>query len=80
MRHMLETAVPLTMSGNVSGGVVADGKCGRRPDISTVLVAHINGFTGAVANGVIRPGSELVLAAIERPCVAAALSGDLEAE
>ena len=80
MRHMLESTVALAMSGNVSGGVVADGKRGRRPDISTILVAHINGFTGAVADGVVRPRRELVLAAIDRPCVTAALSGDLEAE
>ena len=68
------------MSGNVSRGVVADGKSGRRPDIATILVADINYFTGAVADRVVRSGSELVLAAIDRPCVTAALGGDLEAK
>src|SRR5665811_1894436 len=77
---MLESAVSLAMSGNVSGGVVADGKRGRRPDLSTVLVAQVNGFTGAVADRVVRSRCELVLAAIARPCITAALSGDLEAE
>ena len=80
MRHMLETTVALAMSGNVSGGVVADGKSSRRPDIATILVADINNFTGAVADGIVRPGSELVLAAIDRPCVTAALRGNLEAK
>ena len=80
MRHMLETTVALAVSGNVSGGVVADGKSRRRPDIAIVLVAQIDDFTGAVADRVVRPGRELVLAAIDRPCVTAALGGDLEAK
>src|SRR5205814_1722590 len=58
----------------------ANEKSGRRPDSSIILVARIKDFTGAVADGIVRPRSELVLAAIDRPGAAAAVSGDLEAE
>ena len=80
VRHMLKPTVTLAMSGHVSGGVVADGKSGRRPDFSTVLVAHIDDFTGTVADWIVRSGSELVFAAVHRPRAAAALGGDQEAE
>jgi len=68
------------MSGNVSGGVVANGKSGRRPDIAAILVTHVDSFTGAVADRIVRPWRELVFAAIDRPRATASLCGHLEAE
>ena len=47
---------------------------------AAVLVPHVERLPGCVADGIVRPGCELVLAAVPGPGVARARLGDLEAE
>ena len=77
---MLEAAIALAMPGDIGRGLLADGERRRAPDIAVLLVAQIDGFARRIDDGIVRPGRELVLPAVDRPAVAAALGRDLEAE
>ena len=59
---------------------IADWLGRRAPQREAVGVAQIEGLARAIGDGVVRPGGELVLAAVDRPGVAAALGRRLEAE
>src|SRR5262249_50176992 len=48
-------------------GVLADRQRRRRPDLAGLLVAEEDGLSRSVANGIVRPGRELVLATVARP-------------
>src|SRR5262245_36649547 len=59
---------------------VADRQGGRRPDIAGLIVAEVNDFTRRVADGVVRPGREFVLATVSRPRISSAGLGDEKSE
>ena len=80
MRRVLETAVALAVSGDVRRGLFANRHRRGAPERSTVLVAYVDHLARPVADGVVRPRGELVLAAVDRPRVASALDRHLEAE
>ena len=52
----------------------------RAPQVAGVVVAQIEGFAASIADGVVRPRRDLILATVDRPGVAAALGSRLEAE
>ncbi len=76
----LETAVPPPVTHEVARAFMADRQRCRSPDIAGFEIAHIENLAGAVADRIVGPGGELVVAAVLRPGVAAALCRDLEAE
>ena len=80
VRCMRETAVSLSVRRRVRRGLLADRKCGRPPQSARLLVAHVDRFAGCVADGIIRPGRELVLLAVHGPGKAAALGRNLKAK
>ena len=80
VRDMLESAVAAAVAGRVGRRRVADGRRGRAPHIARFVVAQIEGFAATVANGIVRPRGELVLATVDGPGVAAALGSRLEPE
>ena len=80
VRCVRETAEPLSVRRRVRRGFLADRQCGRPPQSARLLVAHINRFARCVADGIVRPGRELVLLAVHRPGKAAPLGRDLKAK
>ena len=80
MRGMLESAVAPAMPRCIGGGVVADRQRRRTPQVAGVLIAQIEHFTWTIADWIVRPRRELVLAAVDRPGEAAAFCRHLEAE
>src|SRR6202040_3086403 len=78
VRHVLEAAVALTVSGDVGPGLLTDRQHGGTPQFATVFVPPIYRFARRVADRVIRPWGELVLTAVERPCVTRARLRNLE--
>ncbi len=76
----LEAAVALTVAGDVGGLRVARRAHRRCPELVTVEIAHVERFAGPVGDRIVRPGGELVVAAVLGPGVAAAVGGNLEAE
>ena len=77
---MLEPAVALTVSCDIARARFADRQRRRSPNFSAVLVAHIDHLARRIAHGIVRPRGEVVLLAVERPCVAAAIDRNVEAE
>ena len=77
---VLESTVPLTVPDDIGPGFFADGETGRPPDQTAVLIAHIERLARSVADGIVRPGRELVLPAVLGPGIARARLGDLETE
>ena len=80
MRSVLEPAIPASVMRDIGRGRFTNWKRRRTPYLTGILVAYIDGFPRTIAHRVIRPGRELILATVDRPGVAAAFSGDLEAE
>ena len=77
---MLEAAVAATEAGDIGRPLDADGRRGRAPEGAGIVVTQVESLAGAVGDGVVRPGRELVLAAVDRPGVAAAFGRRLEAK
>jgi len=71
MGDMLEPAVALAMPGHVERGALAHGQGRRTPHLPALLVTDIQRLARRIADWVIRPGGQLVLAAIDAPCVPA---------
>src|SRR5207247_2778249 len=80
VRGVLETAVALAVADDVRPRLLADREDRRAPQLAAFLVADVQGLARRIAHGIVRPRRELVLAAVDRPGVAAAGLGDLEAE
>ena len=80
MRHNLEPAVAAAVAHHIGRRFVADRQCRRRPQIAAVEVADIEHFAGTIADRIVRPGRELIVATVVRPGIPAALDRDLEAE
>ncbi len=77
---MFKAAVAPSVPRQIGGGLVADRqRCGA-PQVAGILVANIEGLARPVGDRVVGPGRQLMFLAVGRPGVAAALSGDLEAE
>ena len=77
---MLEAAVALAVSGDIGPSLLADRQHRRAPQLATVFIPHVDRLARRVADRVIRPRSELILAAVERPGVTRARLRDLKAK
>src|SRR5580693_6163797 len=77
---MLEPAVVPAVPCHIGSVVVADRQRGRAPQIAGIVVAQIEHLARAIADRIVRPGRQLVLAAVDRPGEAAAFRRYLEAE
>src|SRR5665809_42494 len=77
---MLEPAVSPPVAGDVAARLVADGQGSRAPQGTSVVVVHIERLPRTIGDRIIRPGGELVLAAVHGPGGAAAFGRHLKAE
>src|SRR5881409_3622279 len=68
------------MPDDVGRDLLADRERRRPPQIPGLLIPDVDGLTRRIADRIVRPGRELVLAAIDRPRVPRTRLGDLEAE
>src|ERR1019366_2089893 len=80
VRVVLETAVSPTVPRNIGRVVATDRQCRWAPQVTRLLVTHIKCLSWAVADRVVGPRCELVLATVDRPGVATAFGRHLEAE
>src|SRR5664280_511119 len=80
MRGMLEPAVSPAVPGHASGGAPSDRQSRRAPQVAGVQVTQIEDLAGAIADRIVGPGCDLVLATVDRPGVAAAFGRDLKTE
>ena len=72
MGGMFEPAISPPMTRHIGPAVIADRQRGRAPQVAGDVVAQIERLARTIRDGVVRPGRELVLAAVDRPCGAAA--------
>src|SRR5688500_1860553 len=80
MGRMLEPAVAPPMPGDIASGLVADRPCGRAPEIPGSVVGNIERLALRIGDRIVRPRSEMVLLAVDRPRRAASFRADLKAE
>ena len=80
VRSMLETAVALAMPDDIGRGLFANRQRRGTPEFAAVFVANVEHFARPIADRIVGPRSDLILLAIDRPRVTAALDGYLEAE
>ncbi len=76
---MLEAAVAETVARGVAAGI-AERAGRRREHRAGSVVADVEGLAGRVGGGIVRPRSQLVVAAVLGPGIAAAGGRDLKAE
>src|SRR4029450_5326272 len=67
VRGMPEATVALPVTAHVGPRVFPDGQERRAPESPGLLVAHVEDLTRRVGHRIVRPGRELVLAAVLRP-------------
>ncbi len=80
VRSMLETAVTLAMPDDVRRSLFANRQSSGTPEFATIFVTKVEDLSGPIADWIVGPRSDLILLAIDRPRVAAALSRYLETE
>ena len=80
MSDMLEPTVSAAVPGDIGRRGVADRQRRGGPEIACVFVAQIERFARPIAHRIIRPRRDLILTAVDRPRVAAAVGSNLEAE
>ena len=80
VRRMFEPAVSPPVAGDVAARLVADGQGSRAPQGTSVVVVHIERLPRTIGDRIIRPGGELVLAAVHAPGGAAPFGRHLKAE
>ena len=80
MGDVLEAAVAPAVAGDIGRREVADRQRRRTPELARVVVPQIERLARAIGHRIVRPRRDLVLAAVDRPGVAAAFCADLEAE
>ena len=80
MRRPVKAAVAAAMTGHVGRHRITDGHGGGAPHLMRRFILKVEALASTIADGVVRPGCELVLSAIAGPSIAAALGRDLEAE
>jgi hypothetical protein len=78
--RVLEPGISPAVAGDVGRCFIADRQCGWAPKIARVVISQIERFTRTISNGIIRPGSELVLTAVNGPGGATAFCRHVEAE
>ena len=79
-RCVFEAAVASPVPRDIGRLRVADGQRGRTPEIAGFVVSDVEGFARGVADRIVRPRGELVIAAIGGPGAAAAFGRRLETE
>ena len=77
---MLETAIPLSVANHIAGIVDPDRQGGRGPQFVRLIVTQIEDFSGWITDRVVRPGRQLVFAAVTTPGAATARLRDHKAE
>ncbi len=77
---MLEHAVALAVAHDVWCAVLANRQRRRSPEFVTIFVANVDHLTRAVADRIVRPLRDLILATVDRPGVTRAFDRNLEAE
>ena len=80
VRGVLEPAISLPVPGAVVRAVILDRRRRRSPQLTALLVAHVQRLARAIADRIVRPRRQLVLPTVQRPGESASLSRDLEAE
>ena len=80
VRDVLEARVALPVPDDVRRGLLADRQRRRPPQLARLLVPDVDRLPRRVADRIVGPGRELVLAAVDRPRVPGPALGDLEAE
>ena len=73
VRGVLETAVALAVAGDIGREPPRESAAPSASRARRVFVAHVDHFARRVADRVVRPGRELVFAAVDRPGIAARL-------
>ena len=77
---MLEAAIALAMADHIAGIADTDRQGGRGPQFIGLIVAYIDDFPWRVAYRVVRPGCQLVFAAVATPSATASQLRHHEAE
>src|SRR3990172_5624502 len=77
---MLEPAVSPPVAGHGAARLLAGGQGRGGPQGTSVVVAHIERLPRAIGDRIVRPGGELVLAAVHGPGGAAAFGRHMKAE
>ena len=67
VRLMLESAEPLAVPGDIRSALDSNRQRGRAPGPAAVIVADVQRFAGPIADRVVRPRRDLVLAAVQAP-------------
>src|ERR1700729_351712 len=78
MRGVFEAAVTLPVPGAEVCAGITQRRSRWSPDLAIFLVAQIYDFARAIRYGIVRPGRQLVLAAVLRPGKAASLGRNLK--
>ena len=79
MTRALEDRVALPVTNDIRP-CLADGQRRRRPGGAGFFVAQVDDFAGRIRDGIVRPGRQTILAAVDRPGVARACFSHLKAE
>ena len=69
---------PCPCARNVGRVRVADRRGRRAPHLAGLLIAQIQHLAGAIGDRIVRPGSDLMFPAVERPGEAAAIGRNLK--
>ena len=77
---MFETAISAAVAGDIGRREVADRQRCRSPKVARVVVPQVERLARTIADRIVRPRRDLIFAAVDRPCVAAALGSRVEAE
>ena len=78
---VLESAVSLSVPRNVEVALgMADRRGRRPPHLAAFLIAQIQHLAGPIGDRIIRPRSDLMFAAVERPGEAAAVGRNLKSK
>ena len=80
MRGMLETAIPLAVANHIAGIIDSNRQGSRAPQFVRFIVPQIKYFAGRIADRIVRPGRQLVLAAVKAPGAATAQLRDRKTE
>ena len=77
--RVFENAVALTMPDDVRLSLANRQRRGG-PDGARIFIAQVDHFSRRIADGVVGPGRQTILAAVERPRAAATGFGDLKSK
>ena len=80
VRAMMESAVALAVPRNVRSSFIANRERRGAPNLTSVLVADVDGFSGGIADGIVGPRRQLIFMAVERPGMTRARFRNEEAE